>query len=600
MLCWGDMQRKVGRNEMRAIIHFILIASLASISTGMAAIATDDLAMEDPSNLGVVLELNDSNVSDVLSKYPLFILDCYDPWCEPCKELNTTLYELSGELKDQVYFGSIDVIRNEETAKKYNIIAYPTILFFKNGRLIDSQEGYGSKSELLMRLQMIEPHLNVSNVKLDEMQTMPMSSPYADTSSGVSEESSSAINATQRDDSVMRSGLSAEMLVFPSSVSSSDVVLDISPDATRYIDGAVNINYENFLNGGQLKPVSEIARMLADAGISRSDSIVVTGECLPCGGGPSPAVFTYWLLKYMGHEKVRVLDGNIENWAAAGLNISDRPAVRSKTNYTPSLRPEIFATYDFVVNGGAQVVDARPARDFDIGSIPSAINIPYEDVLENERIKQEEELQKAFSDLQKDLPVVVYTNVGVEASLVWFALTLSGYDARLYSWRDWLENQPKFNFELTDTVAEPNPVRSGEAMTIMASFQKKQPKAVEKSPQNGDIRLTVKGCATCGFGSPQGFANLDRKNGFVQIGSNGEASRVTSDVADVSLRCLAVINGPDVSEVGRTNLRQASGDNYVGIWNANVSPGVYSVDIVASASGNAEVFTDVLMIEVTS
>jgi thiosulfate/3-mercaptopyruvate sulfurtransferase len=247
------------------------------------------------------------------------------------------------------------------------------------------------------------------------------------------------------------------MLVTPLNVSSSDVVLDISPDATRYIDGAVNINYENFLGkGGQFKSVSEISRMLADAGISRNDSVVVTGKCLPCGGGPSPAVFTYWLLKYLGHEKVRVLDGSIEDWLAAGLNISDKPDARPKTNYTPSLKPEILATYDFVVNGGAQVVDARPARDFDIGSIPSAINIPYEDVLENERIKQEEELQKVFIDLRKDLPVVVYTNVGVEASLVWFALTLSGYDARLYSWRDWLENQPKFNFELVDIAAKPN------------------------------------------------------------------------------------------------------------------------------------------------
>lgn len=585
-------------NEMRAIIYFIMIASLASISTSMATLAIDDLAVENPSNLGVVLELNDSNVNDVLSKYPLFVLDCYDPWCEPCKELNATLHELSGELKDQISFGSIDVESNEETAKRYNITAYPTILFFKNGTLVDSQEGYGSKSELLMRFQMIEPKLNVSNVKLDEMQIMPESSPYPDTSSGASEKASSAVDATQRDYSA-RSGLSAEMLVPPLNVSSSDVVLDISPGATRYIDGAVNINYENFLSeGSRLKPAPEIARMLADAGISRNDSVVVTGECLPCGGGPSPAIFTYWLLKYLGHEKVRVLDGSIEDWVAAGLNTSDKPAARPKTNYMPSLRPEILATYDFVVNGGAQVVDARPAGDFDTGSIPGAINIPYEDVLENERIKQEEVLQKVFTDLRKDLPVVVYTNVGVEASLVWFALTLSGYDARLYSWRDWLENQPKFNFELIDIVAKPNPVRSGDVTTITASFREKQTIATRNS-SGGEIKLTVKGCATCGFGSPQGFANLDRKNGFVQIGSNGKASGSASKAINELLLCSAVINGPDSLEVGRTSLRQTSENNYVGIWNANVPPGVYSVDIVVSASGNADVLTDVLKIEVT-
>ena len=252
------------------------------------------------------------------------------------------------------------------------------------------------------------------------------------------------------------------MLVSPENVSPEDIVLDISPSATRYMEGAVNINYEGFLGeGGQLKSVSEIATLLGEAGISSNDSLVIAGECLPCGGGPSPAIFSYWMLKYLGHEKVRVLDGNMDDWAAAGRNTSNKSATRPKTEYVPQLKPELLATYEFVVNGGAQIVDARPARDYGIGSIPGAVNIPYENVLVNESIKPEEDLQKVLAKLEKDRPVVVYTNVGVEASLVWFALNLSGYDARLYSWRDWLENQPKFNFELADVDAKPNPVRTG-------------------------------------------------------------------------------------------------------------------------------------------
>ena len=252
-----------------------------------------------------------------------------------------------------------------------------------------------------------------------------------------------------------------------------DIVLDISPGATRFIEGAVNVNYEEFMGeGGRLKSVSEMATLLGDAGISRNDSLVIAGECLPCGGGPSPAIFTYWVLKYLGHEKVRVLDGSIDDWAAAGLNTSNKSATRPKTVYTPRLKPELLATFDYVVNGGAQIVDARSARDFGMGSIPGAVNIPYENVIEKERIKPEEDLQKVFMGLEKDRPVVVYTNVGVEASLVWFALNLSGYDARLYSWRDWIENQPKFRFELADAEATPNPVRSGSTTTITASFRR--------------------------------------------------------------------------------------------------------------------------------
>jgi len=152
-----------------------------------------------------------------------------------------------------------------------------------------------------------------------------------------------------------RTGAFAEALVSLSGVNASDVVLDISPSATKYIEGSVNLNYEDFMDsGGSLKPVPELAKLLGDAGISANDSVVIAGECLPCGGGPSPAIFTYWLLKYLGHEKVRVLDGSIDDWVAAGLNVSDAPGLRPQTNYTPKLKPDLLASYDFVLNGGAQ------------------------------------------------------------------------------------------------------------------------------------------------------------------------------------------------------------------------------------------------------
>ena len=385
-----------------------------------------------------------------------------------------------------------------------------------------------------------------------------------------------------------------------------DIVLDISPSATRFIEGAVNINYEDFMgDGGQLKSVSEMAKLLGDAGISRNDSLVIAGECLPCGGGPSPAVFTYWLLKYLGHEKVRVLDGSIDDWAAAGLNTSNKSATRPKTIYTPLIKPELLATFDYVVHGGAQIVDARSAVDFGMGSIPGAVNIPYVNVVEKERIKPEEDLQKVFMGLEKDRPVVVYTNVGVEASLVWFALTLSGYDARLYSWRDWIENQPRFNYDLEDVGATPNPVRSGSTTTITASFQESQANAAENSSSNDETKLTVKGCSTCGF---EGFAlgtsgatgASGNKSGIVQLSSSGKTSQPGGvQAVDSALRCTAIINSPDGSEAARTGLLRTSGYRYMGIWTAKVAPGVYKVSILATASGGAKTFADVLEIEVT-
>jgi thiosulfate/3-mercaptopyruvate sulfurtransferase len=375
------------------------------------------------------------------------------------------------------------------------------------------------------------------------------------------------------------------------------VVLDISPNTTRFIEGSINLNYEEFLDQGwKLKPVPEIAALLGKAGISSNDSVVIAGECLPCGGGPSPAAFSYWALRYLGHEKVRILDVSIEDWEAAGLNTSEDPAIRPETTYTPALRPELLATYDFVVNGGAQIVDARPARDFSTGSIPGAINIPYSEVMEDNRIRQEEDIRKTFAKLEKDTPVIVYTNVGVEASLVWLALTLSGYDARLYSLSDWLENQPAFGYELVDVEAKPNPVRRGRSTTITATFQERQTESTEEPLPNGEVRLRVMQCAGCGFGSQDIFANLDRKDGIVQVGYAGKAS---GDASQGSLRCTAVISSSGGQEAARMSLLRTSANKYMGIWSADVAPGVYRLSILASTSGNSTTFPDVLEIEVT-
>jgi len=452
-----------------------------------------------------------------------------------------------------------------------------------------------------------------AEIGLNAGQNSSFSTAYMGNSSN-NNASNSISNSTSS--ALSRSSELVGAIASPNSISSDEVVLDISPSAAAYIEGAVNLNYDLFFSeGGEIVPVPEMARLLGDAGISSNDSLLIAGECLPCGGGPSPAFFTYWALKYLGHEKVKVLEGTIEDWKAAGLKISNISATRPKAEYIPHIRPELLATYEYVVTGGAQIVDARPANAYELGSIPGAINMPYENVLVNDSMMPKEMLNEHFLDLDKNRSVVVYTNIGVEAALLWFALNESGYDARLYTWRDWLENQPKFPYELAEVSAQPNPVRSGEATTITASFIERVERenstqdssSTVNSSANQELKLTVKGCATCGFGSPQGFANLDRKDGYVQIGSNrkaGQSSDPTTNTSEQSskdgtLRCTAVIYGPDGDEVTRTSLLETSRGRYMGIWNADVAPGVYKVSIVASLDGNAEAFTDVLQVEVT-
>jgi thiosulfate/3-mercaptopyruvate sulfurtransferase len=233
------------------------------------------------------------------------------------------------------------------------------------------------------------------------------------------------------------------MLVPIADVSSSDLLLDISENSTKHIADSIIIPYTDFLDDGSLvKSVPDLARILGSAGISRNDSIVVYGECMPCGGGPATATFVYWIMKCLGHENVRVLDGTIEDWAAAGLPTTNgKSAIRPYTNYTPMLVSEFSALYDYVKSGNATIVDARPFHEFNASSIPGAINIPYDDVVYNSTIKNETALRDVFANLTKDEPVVVFTNTGIKASVVWFALEMLGYDAKLYSWENWLANE---------------------------------------------------------------------------------------------------------------------------------------------------------------
>lgn len=100
----------------------------------------------------------------------------------------------------------------------------------------------------------------------------------------------------------------------------------------------------------------------------------------------------------------------------------------------------LFATYDEVKSGQAQLIDARTPEEYAAGAIPGAINLPYDLVQSGDSIIDDASLNAAFSDLDKNKPVIVYTSTGVKASPVCFALKVLGYDARLYTYQDWQEH----------------------------------------------------------------------------------------------------------------------------------------------------------------
>ncbi|HWQ19448.1 MAG TPA: rhodanese-like domain-containing protein, partial [Methanotrichaceae archaeon] len=253
---------------------------------------------------------------------------------------------------------------------------------------------------------------------------------------------------------VSKAGLSERSIPFLekllpiSEINSSQVVLDASENATKYIPGSISIPYKEFSKEDEsLRPIPELAEVLGQAGVSRDDDVVVYGECLPCGGGPSAATYVYWVLCYLGHDKVKLLDGGMKEWDEAGLPTTSTPAKRPATSYDPRPRLDLLAAYDYVKSGMPQIIDARPTQEYlgAGGAIPGSVNIPSDLVADSDRIKSEDELKEVFSGISKDRPVVVYTNTGVKASVVWFALELQGYEAELYSVQDYLSHKRQKN-----------------------------------------------------------------------------------------------------------------------------------------------------------
>ena len=253
---------------------------------------------------------------------------------------------------------------------------------------------------------------------------------------------------------IVRSERAKSMIAPLEEAASGTIYLDISENSTEHIPGSIVIPYTQFLNDTAVLSADELAALLGEAGISREDAVIVYGECMPCGGGPAPATFIYWILRSLGHDNVKVLDGMVEDWAAAGLPTSTDAGILPAKAFVPRVSSNFSAEYSYVESGQAQIVDARSIGEFATSSIPGAINIPYESVISGNRLRDESRLERIFGILDREQPVVVFTNTGLKASVVWYALELLGYDARLYSYENYWINQQTLNQEASLNSSE--------------------------------------------------------------------------------------------------------------------------------------------------
>ena len=85
---------------------------------------------------------------DVLIAIKPVLVDFGAKWCRPCKKLSPIIDEIAEEMKDKIYVFKIDVDENPETSKKYKVESLPSLMIFKNGKLISTKNGLISKNKL--------------------------------------------------------------------------------------------------------------------------------------------------------------------------------------------------------------------------------------------------------------------------------------------------------------------------------------------------------------------------------------------------------------------------------------------------------------------
>jgi thioredoxin 1 len=101
----------------------------------------------------MALELTDSNFEEkVVNSGKVALVDFWAEWCGPCRMIGPTVEELSREYDGKAVIGKLNVDNNQAVAAQFGIRSIPTILFFKNGQLVDKQVGVAPKQVLQQKL----------------------------------------------------------------------------------------------------------------------------------------------------------------------------------------------------------------------------------------------------------------------------------------------------------------------------------------------------------------------------------------------------------------------------------------------------------------
>lgn len=222
-----------------------------------------------------------------------------------------------------------------------------------------------------------------------------------------------------------------------------------------YLDLNLDLSSPVGEHGGRhpLPNLHDLADKLANIGVNSQKTLVVAYD-------DSHLAFAsrlWWLLRYLGHDQVAVLDGGFAGWQKADYPVTEKVSVPKIGTFKIELKDEIVVDYTYVQNfkdsSDVVLVDSRESDryrgerepiDKIAGHIPGAVNYPWKEVTDTAGfLLPQSEQRHRWEQLQQTPEILVYCGSGVTACVNLLSLEIAGISTgKLYpgSWSDWISH----------------------------------------------------------------------------------------------------------------------------------------------------------------
>ena len=97
--------------------------------------------------------VTDANFNEIMNEGKPVVLDFWAEWCGPCRMLGPIIDELATDYEGRVIIGKVDVDNNDEITAQFGIRNIPTVLFFKDGQIVDKLVGASPKAVFVEKIE---------------------------------------------------------------------------------------------------------------------------------------------------------------------------------------------------------------------------------------------------------------------------------------------------------------------------------------------------------------------------------------------------------------------------------------------------------------